>query len=96
MSDIAEAHRVLTIEANAIAHLQKSLDENFSKAVDLAFQCQGKVVVSGMGKSGHIGRKIAATLSSTGTPSLFLHPAESSHGDMGIMSPGDILSSLIY
>lgn len=96
MSSIEEGKRVLDIEAQAILDLKDRLDERFEKAVDLICQCQGKVVVAGMGKSGHIGRKMAATLSSTGTPALFLHPAESSHGDLGVVTPGDCLVVISY
>ena len=75
------AKEVLTIEANSILRLKNSIGEEFDKAIDLLFNCKGRVIVTGMGKSGLIGRKIAATLSSTGTPSYFLHPPESTHGD---------------
>ncbi|MEM7646440.1 MAG: KpsF/GutQ family sugar-phosphate isomerase [Pseudomonadota bacterium] len=93
---IEEAKRVLDIEAQAILDLKNRLDESFDKAVDLLCDCQGKVVIAGMGKSGHIGRKIAATMSSTGTPSLFLHPAEGSHGDLGVVSNSDCLIVISY
>jgi len=96
MSDVKEAQRVLDIEARAIASLKSRIGESFVGAVDTLCNCRGKVVVAGMGKSGHIGRKIAATMSSTGTPSLFLHPAESSHGDMGILVPSDVLIVISY
>jgi arabinose-5-phosphate isomerase len=76
-----QAKKVLRIEADAIASLIDRIDENFDRAVDLIMNCKGRVVVTGMGKSGHIGNKIAATLASTGTPALFLHPAEGIHGD---------------
>jgi len=78
---IEQAKKVLRIEADAIARLIDRLDENFDRAVDLIMNCRGRVVVTGMGKSGHIANKIAATLASTGTPALFLHPAEGIHGD---------------
>ncbi|HEX9156230.1 MAG TPA: SIS domain-containing protein, partial [Nitrospira sp.] len=78
-----EGKRVLAIEARAIQSLIDRLDGGFAKAVDLLFTCKGKVVVSGMGKSGLIGQKIAATMASTGTPAFFLHPAEGIHGDLG-------------
>ncbi len=96
MSSLDEAKRVMTIEARSILDLVDKLDENFEKAVELICQCQGKVVVAGMGKSGHIGRKLAATLSSTGTPALFLHPAESSHGDLGVIAESDCLIVISY
>ena len=85
MNPLSEARRVLDIEAQAIRDLSERLDGNFSKALDLICQCQGKVVFSGMGKSGHIARKLASTFSSTGTPGVFLHPGESAHGDLGLI-----------
>ena len=88
---IATAKRVLRIEADAIAGLIDRLDARFEKAVELLHACKGRVVVTGLGKSGLIGRKIAATLASTGTPSLFLHAADALHGDLGVMAAGDIL-----
>jgi arabinose-5-phosphate isomerase len=86
--------RVLDIEARAVQAMIKRLDGEFSKAVDLLYQCKGKVVVSGMGKSGLIGQKIAATMASTGTPSFFLHPAEGLHGDLGMLARGDLLIAI--
>ena len=83
------ARRVLAIEARAIENLIDRLDENFVRAVELVSNCRGRVVVTGMGKSGIICRKIAATLSSTGTPSVFLHPAEALHGDLGMIVKDD-------
>jgi arabinose-5-phosphate isomerase len=85
---------VLTIEARAVQALIDRLDSKFSKAVDLLAQCKGKVVVSGMGKSGLIGQKIAATLASTGTSSFFLHPAEGVHGDLGMLARRDALIAI--
>lgn len=96
MSILQEAKRVLDLEAQAILGLINRLDEKFEKAVELICECPGKVVVAGMGKSGHVARKIAATLSSTGTPAFFLHPAESSHGDLGVISQGDCLIIISY
>lgn len=90
------ARRVLRIEAEAIGELIGRLDARFDRAVELMLACQGRVVVAGMGKSGLIGRKIAATLSSTGTPSVFLHPAEALHGDLGMLVPGDLLLAISY
>ena len=90
------ARRVLKIEAQAIQDVLARLDANFEKAVDLLFACKGRVVVSGMGKSGLIGRKISATLSSTGTPSFFLHPAEALHGDLGMLARGDAMLAVSY
>ncbi len=91
---IEQAKKVLRIEADAIARLIDRLDENFDRAVDLIMNCKGRVVVTGMGKSGHIGNKIAATLASTGTPALFLHPAEGIHGDLGMVTKGDLVIAL--
>ena len=85
MSDIELARNVLRIEAEAILGLVDRLGDPFQAAVRLLFDCRGRVVLTGMGKSGIICRKIAATLSSTGTPSFFLHPAEAIHGDLGVL-----------
>ena len=88
------AKRVLQIEADAIAGLIGRLDERFEKAVELLFACKGRVVVTGLGKSGLIGRKIAATFASTGTPSFFLHAGEALHGDLGMLAAGDVLLAI--
>jgi arabinose-5-phosphate isomerase len=93
---LSTARRVLQIEAQAIQDVMSRLDESFERAVDLLFACKGRVVVSGMGKSGLIGRKISATLSSTGTPSFFLHPAEALHGDLGMLARGDAMLAVSY
>jgi arabinose-5-phosphate isomerase len=90
------ARRVLKIEAQAIQDVLGRLDASFEKAVEVLFACKGRVVVSGMGKSGLIGRKISATLSSTGTPSFFLHPAEALHGDLGMLARGDAMLAVSY
>lgn len=90
------ARRVLEIEAAALAELPKRLDQRFVQAVEILFACRGRVVVSGMGKSGLIGQKISATFSSTGTPSFFLHPAEALHGDLGSLVRDDVLVALSY
>jgi len=90
------ARRVLRIEAQAIQDLLARLDSSVSRAVDLLLTCKGRVVVTGMGKSGLVGRKISATLSSTGTPSFFLHPAEALHGDLGMVARGDSLLAISY
>ena len=90
------ARRVLRIEAAAIEDLEKRLDERFERAVNSLFECKGRVAVTGMGKSGLIGRKIAATFSSTGTPSFFLHPAEALHGDLGMLMPDDVVLAISY
>ncbi len=88
------AREVLDIEANSILKLKNSINENFDKAIDILYACKGRVIVTGMGKSGLIGKKIAATLSSTGTPSYFLHPAESTHGDSGIITRDDVIIAI--
>ena len=88
------ARRVLAIEADAVRALIARLDERFLAAVSLILGCKGRVIVSGIGKSGHIARKIASTLSSTGTPAYFVHPAEASHGDLGMITRGDVLVAL--
>jgi len=93
-SFIGQAREVLLIEAQEVEALAARLDDNFTRAVELILQCQGRVVVSGIGKSGHIGRKIAATLASTGTPSFFMHPADASHGDLGMITGQDIVIAL--
>jgi len=90
------ARRVLQIEAQAIQDVLARLNARFEKAVDVLFACKGRVAVSGMGKSGLIGRKISATLSSTGTPSFFLHPAEALHGDLGMLARGDAMLAVSY
>ena len=94
ISTLADGRRVLEIEARAVEALIDRLDERFVKAVDLLVRCKGKVVVSGMGKSGQIGQKIAATLASTGTSSFFLHPAEGVHGDLGMLARWDALVAI--
>lgn len=91
---IQSGKRVIDIEANAIEALAARLDGRFIAACELLMHCTGKVVVSGMGKSGHIGNKIAATLASTGTPSFFMHPGEANHGDLGMLGKGDILLAI--
>ncbi len=90
------ARRVLRIEAQALQDLQARLDASFERAVELLLSCKGRVVVTGMGKSGLVGRKISATLSSTGTPSFFLHPADALHGDLGMLAKGDVLLAITY
>jgi arabinose-5-phosphate isomerase len=90
------ARRVLRIEAQAIHEVMARLDGTFERAVGLLFACKGRVAVTGMGKSGIVGKKISATLSSTGTPSFFLHPAEAVHGDLGMLAPGDAIMAISY
>ena len=91
MDILEEARDVLHQEAQGIEKLIPTLDQNFVNAVNLILQSGGRVIVTGMGKSGHIARKVAATLSSTGTPSIFLHPAEGIHGDLGMVTADDIV-----
>jgi len=87
---LATARRVIAIEARGLAALSDALGASFADAVELILQARGRVIVSGMGKSGHIGRKIAATFASTGTPAQFVHPAEASHGDLGMVTEADV------
>ena len=91
---IAVARRVLDVEAQALGDLAAGLDARFADAVETIFAARGKVVCTGMGKSGHVARKIAATLASTGTPAAFVHPAEASHGDLGMVGPGDVVLAM--
>lgn len=88
------AKEVLTIEANSILRLRNNIGAEFDKAIEILYHCKGRVIITGMGKSGIIGKKIAATLSSTGTPSYFLHPAESTHGDSGIITREDVIIAI--
>jgi len=91
---LALGRDVLQTEADAVRNLAGKLDGNFVAAVQLILACRGRVVVSGMGKSGHIGSKIAATMASTGTPTFFVHPGEASHGDLGMITPDDVVIAL--
>ncbi|VWC68587.1 KpsF/GutQ family protein [Burkholderia lata] len=93
---LALARDVLDIEADAVRALRDQLDGGFVQAVALLLGCRGRVVVSGIGKSGHIARKIAATLASTGTPAFFVHPAEASHGDLGMVTADDVFIGISY
>jgi arabinose-5-phosphate isomerase len=103
MNDAADSKRLiemgreaLQIEARAVAALVNRLGDDFAIACRMLLACRGRVVVSGMGKSGHVGGKIAATLASTGTPAFFLHPAEASHGDLGMVAKGDVVLAISY
>lgn len=89
-----KAIEVLTIETNAVSALIDRIDDEFVQAVELILHCKGRVIVTGMGKSGHIGRKIAASLASTGTPSFFMHPAEAFHGDLGMVTESDVVLAI--
>ncbi|AWB68646.1 D-arabinose 5-phosphate isomerase [Saccharobesus litoralis] len=91
---IQTAKNVLEIEANSVLALQQYLNEEFQQACGALLACSGKVIVTGMGKSGHIAKKLAATFASTGTPSFYVHPAEASHGDLGMIEPNDIVLAL--
>ncbi len=94
MADLSSARRVLDLEIAGLGDLAESLDEHFIHALDILAQVTGRIVVTGMGKSGHIARKIAATLSSTGAPALFVHPGEASHGDLGMITNHDAVIAL--
>ena len=91
---LESARRVLEIEAQAVADLRNRIDGSFVRAVEIMLGCTGRVVVSGMGKSGHVARKIASTLASTGTPAFFVHPGEASHGDLGMVTSKDVMIAL--
>lgn len=95
-TSISIGQAVFSTEIKSLELVSKSLDENFTKAVELMLKVQGRVVVTGMGKSGHIGAKIAATLASTGTPSFFVHPAEMGHGDLGMLKSDDLVLALSF
>ena len=88
---IASAKRTLKIESDSIKSISNQLDKSFEVLCDKVIRCEGKIVIMGVGKSGHIAQKISATLSSTGTPSIFIHPTEAAHGDMGLIIKKDIV-----
>ena len=94
MSILAEARRVIQVEADALQAMAERIDDSFEHAVELVLASKGRVVVSGMGKSGLVGQKIASTMASTGTPALFLHPAEGIHGDLGMIMTGDVVIAI--
>lgn len=91
---VLEGRKILMQEADALGRIAERLDESFAEAVELLMACKGKIIISGMGKSGIVGQKIAATLSSTGTTAIFLHPAEAAHGDLGVVSNNDVIICL--
>ena len=93
---ISAGRQILRQEGRALLDAADTLDLSFEKAVRLILRCKGRVVVAGIGKSGLVGRKIASTLASTGTPSIFLHPVDCLHGDLGMVSKGDIILALSY
>ncbi len=90
----SSARRTISMEAAAVADLEQRIGDAFNRACEMLLQCRGRIIVTGMGKSGHIARKIAATLASTGTPAFFVHPGEASHGDMGMITPEDVVIAL--
>lgn len=92
----ASAKRTIELESRSVAQLAERINGEFSRACELILGCQGRVIVSGMGKSGHMGKKIAATLASTGTPAFFMHPGEASHGDLGMLTRDDLLLAISY
>jgi len=94
MNILAVAAKVLNIEAAAVLALTQKLDSSFEKAIEVIYESKGRVVVTGMGKSGLVGKKIAATLASTGTPAFFMHPAEASHGDLGMVTADDVIVAI--
>ena len=91
---IQSAKETLLLEQNALSLLAQQIDERFTRACEIILNCEGRVVVTGMGKSGHIGRKMAATFASTGTPSFFMHPGEAGHGDLGMLVRGDVVIAI--
>jgi arabinose-5-phosphate isomerase len=93
---LSSALRTIRLEAEAVNALSERIDANFTRACSLIMACSGRVIVTGMGKSGHIGKKIAATLASTGTPAFFVHPGEASHGDLGMITKSDIVLAISY
>ena len=92
--DIASAKRTIDKEVEALRMMEGELDDTLSKALDVMQNAKGRVIITGMGKSGHIGSKIAATLASTGTPSFFVHPGEASHGDLGMLTTDDVVVAI--
>jgi arabinose-5-phosphate isomerase len=96
MDLLNEARRVFDIEINALKSVRESIDIDFLKIIEAITNCKGKVIITGMGKPGHIGRKIAATMASLGTPSFFLHPAEALHGDLGMIGKEDVVIAISY
>ena len=97
MSEILEiGKRVLELEGNELLRHSNLLDDKFENALNLLYSCKGKVIVTGVGKSGHIGAKIAATMASTGTPSFFLHPTEALHGDLGMVQKSDVILAISF
>ena len=96
MNFIKIALNVIEIESSALTNLAQAIDDHFQQCCELILACQGKVIITGIGKSGLIGKKISATLSSTGTPSIFLHPTEALHGDFGMIQKNDIVIAISH
>ncbi len=94
MTVIDEARRVIRVEAQALSAMADRIDASFERAIDVILDSSGRVIVSGMGKSGLVGQKIASTMASTGTPAFFLHPAEGIHGDLGMIMKGDVVIAI--
>ena len=93
---VSSALRTIRLEAEAVTALSERINSQFTAACELILNCPGRVIVTGMGKSGHIGKKIAATFASTGTPAFFVHPGEASHGDLGMITKNDIVLAISY
>src|SRR5690606_4352618 len=93
---VSSALRTISLEAEAVTALAARIDGQFTTACELILNCRGRIIVTGMGKSGHIAKKIAATFASTGTPSFFVHPGEASHGDLGMITKDDIILAISY
>src|SRR6187401_1742049 len=91
---IAIGQRVLNTEADALSNMASSLGPSFGEAIEILYAARGRIICTGIGKSGHVARKIAATFASTGTPAIFVHPAEASHGDLGMISADDVILAL--
>jgi arabinose-5-phosphate isomerase len=96
MDVIKEAKRVFQLEGKSVAEIAKKIDQNFAEAIELLFNCRGRIIITGIGKSGLVGRKISSTFSSTGSPTIFLHPAEAQHGDLGIVTTDDVVIAISY
>ena len=96
MDKLAEGRRVFDIEIESLKKTRDALDETFVEILDLITNCKGKVIITGMGKPGHIATKLAATFSSLGTPSFYLHPGEAMHGDLGMISKNDVVIAISY
>jgi arabinose-5-phosphate isomerase len=96
MDVIKEAKQVFQLEGKSVAEIAKKIDQNFAEAIELLYNCRGRIIITGIGKSGLVGRKISSTFSSTGSPTIFLHPAEAQHGDLGIVTTDDVVIAISY